>query len=186
MTLYKTMDSIADYKRDMDEHGNKAPAYTRIVSKSGPPIDAQMADNCSTMSLLGAMKLLFPEKGASGELEAKYESYIIDELKSTYPKLTQAHCDQITELGQQKNDVEWTLSKARMLFAKAIASGPKDPESFSKLTESAKLFEQAKQVLQHNPPPNKVQEAPSLLLEAEENIRIIRQSLWRANSPTGL
>lgn len=173
--LYKTMDSIADYRRGMNENGEKVPAYTRVVHRAGPPIDLQMADNCVTMSLLGAMKLLFPEEANSGKLEAKYESYLINEMQQEYPKLTRAHCDQISHLAQQKNDVGWTLQKARMLFAKGMANDSNDQEALEMLNESANLFDQAKQTLMLKSASEQPHDIIDIMAEANDKIGFVRE-----------
>lgn len=141
--LYKTMDLIADYQRQLTQNGEKTPSYTRIVHKSGPPIDHQMADNCSTMSLLGAMLLLFPEAALNGELVEKYENYLLNELTTACPTFTREQYAEITHLAQQQNDIDWVMQKARMLYAKACRNAELDQATSGLLNECTALFEQA-------------------------------------------
>jgi hypothetical protein len=100
--LYDTLDRIADYQRPTNDAGEQAPAYTRIVYKSGPPIDHQMADNCATMAMLGAVSLLFQEVDGCADFVAQYENALIKEMQTINPNLNSAQLSRIEQVALEK------------------------------------------------------------------------------------
>lgn len=106
---YSIVDKVLNYKPYLKQ-------FSKEESDKGQPMTPQFADNCGTMSMVGALAYIYPDKVTFEKLKSTWIDYLESEIKTLAPNVSTEDLKNMIKKSENIAPEEYMLNRATILY----------------------------------------------------------------------